>query len=73
MRKINWILLARIFYILILALCLTLLILVDLLMDDKTFCNVAMYVAAILVCLIIGSIILNEIEVNTDIPEEENK
>ena len=48
-----------------------LLIIVDRTMDDKTFLNTYLYVSGILVCLIIGAVIINEIDVHSNDDNDE--
>lgn len=48
-----------------------LLIIVDKTMDDKTFLNAYLYVSGILVCLIIGAIIVHEIDIHSNNDNDE--
>lgn len=73
MKKINFNTLCRVFALLILIMSIALLVIVNKTMDDATFLNAYLYVSGILVCLIIGAIIVHEIDIhsnNTDDDEE---
>lgn len=65
MKKINLSTLCRVFALLILVMSVALLIITDKATDDETFLNAYLYVSGILVCLIIGAVIINEIDVHS--------
>ena len=66
MKKFKLSTLTRVFALLILIMSIVLLVIVDKTMDDKTFLNAYLYVSGTLVCLIIGAIIVHEIDIHSN-------
>lgn len=66
MKKLKLSTLVRVFALLILIMSIALLVIVDKTMDDVTFLNAYLYVSGILVCLIIGAVIINEIDIHSN-------
>ena len=71
MKKLKLSTLVRVFALLILIMSIALLVIVDKTMDDKTFLNAYLYVSGILVCLIIGAVIINEIDIHSNDDNDE--
>lgn len=71
MKKMNLSTLCRVFALLILIMSIVLLVIVNKTMDDETFLNAYLYVSGILVCLIIGAVIINEIDVHSNNDNDE--
>lgn len=65
MKKLNFCTLCRVLALLILVMSIALLVIVDKTMDDVKFLNAYLYVSGILVCLIIGAVIINEIDIHS--------
>lgn len=71
MKKLKLSTLVRVFALLILIMSIVLLVIVDKTMDDVTFLNAYLYVSGILVCLIIGAVIINEIDIHSNYNNDE--
>lgn len=71
MKKLKLSTLVRVFALLILVMSIALLVIVDKTMDDKTFLNAYLYVSGILVCLIIGAVIVHEIDIHSNTDDDE--
>ena len=71
MKKFKLSTLTRVFALLILVMSIVLLVIVNKTMDDETFLNAYLYVSRILVCLIIGAVIINEIDIHSNTDEDE--
>lgn len=71
MKKLKLSTLVRVFALLILVMSVALLIITDKAADDETFLNTYLYVSGILVCLIIGAVIINEIDIHSNTDDDE--
>lgn len=71
MKKFKLSTLVRVFALLILVMSVALLIITDKAADDETFLNTYLYVSGILVCLIIGAVIVHEIDIHSNTDDDE--